>query len=355
MTKLTIDIPDDLARKAREYGLPLDSATFVSLLREAVRYEAGKRLLTDEEDANAANNKPAHENHGKARKQRILNNKMKLAIPQRSSIIFGFDSAWVGKTLGAICAIAYDKRGKPTFHEPCPVSFADAFKFINDKRKGHDYSLVAIDQPTVVQNETGSRPVDKVAASVISYIGGGVQPANRGKQDMFGNNAPIWGFLKKLESRQQPMKARTANSGHYLIEVFPALALPALDSDFAKRKGAPKYNPANKRMFRIDDWREVAQVVAATARQLGIVDLASWADGMDTLNKPGKTEQDLLDATIAVLVGLLWRGSPTGHVAMLGDTKNGYMITPISSETQERLETSAQDRDVPFRLPPVEK
>ena len=356
MTKLTIDIPDGLARKAREYGLPLDSGTFELLLREAVRYAAGKKLLADEEGIQAADTKPAH---GKARKQRRLNSKMKLAIPQRSSIIFGFDSAWVDKTPGAICAIAFDKRGKPTFHEPIPVSFAKALKYIKDKRKGHDYSLVAIDQPTLVPNESGSRPVDKVAASLISFIGGGVQPANRGKQGMFGNNAPIWGFLKNLESKQQPMqqplKARAAKSGHFLIEVFPALALPALHSDFAKRLAAPKYNPENKHKFRIEDWQEVAQVVAATARQLGIADLASWVDGMGTLNKPGKVEQDFLDASIGALVGLLWRGGPTGQVAMLGDTKNGYMITPISTETQERLETFAQDRKVPFHLPPVEK
>ena len=279
----------------------------------------------------------------------------KLTIPQSSAIIFGFDSAWVDKSPGAICAVAFDGRGNPTFHEPHPVLFADALEFIKEKRKGHDFSLVAIDQPTVVPNETGSRPVDKVAGSLMSFIGGGVQPANRGKKGMFGDNSPIWGFLSVLNSKQEPIEARTATSGHFLMEVYPALALPALHSDFAQRLAAPKYNPANKRKFRLGDWQDVAQVVAGTARQLGIVDLASWADGMVTLNKPGKVEQDFLDASIGVLVGLLWRGGPAGQVAMLGDTENGYMITPISGETQERLEAAAQKRDVPFRMPPTKK
>jgi hypothetical protein len=54
------------------------------------------------------------------------------------------------------------------------------------------FALVAVDQPTLVPNETGCRPVDRVAASVVGYIGGGVQPANRSKKLRFGETAPFW-------------------------------------------------------------------------------------------------------------------------------------------------------------------
>ena len=282
-------------------------------------------------------------------------NDVELAIPQSNAVIIGFDSAWVDKSPGAICAIAFDAQSNLTFHEPCLVSFSEALEFIKDKRQGHDFSLVAIDQPIVVPNETGSRPVDRVAASQISFVGGGVQPANRGKKGMFCDNSPIWSFLSGLNSRQKPMDARTATNGHFLVEVFPALALSALHSDFAKRNAAPKYNPANKRKFRLADWRVVARIVAGTARQLGIVDLASWADGMGSLDKPGKADQDCLDASICALVGLLWRGGSASHSAMLGDVDTGYMITPVSDETKGRLESAAHERDVPFRMPQSKK
>jgi hypothetical protein len=52
--------------------------------------------------------------------------------------------------------------------------------------------------------------VEKVAASLISWMGGGVQPANRGKLAMFGPKAPIWDFLEKLAATENPEDARTA-------------------------------------------------------------------------------------------------------------------------------------------------
>ena len=91
---------------------------------------------------------------------------MRLVTPQNSTIIFGFDSAWTDspKAPGAICAIAFDDSGQVEFHEPRLVSFAAALTFIEALRKDFAVSLVALDQPTIVPNGSGSRPIDKVAA-----------------------------------------------------------------------------------------------------------------------------------------------------------------------------------------------
>jgi len=112
----------------------------------------------------------------------------------RSSVIFGFDSAWTDqpKAPGAICAVGWDSLGCPSFHPPRLASFAQAQGFIAEARKGHDLVLVALDQLTLVPNATGMRPVDRLAGSLVSYIGGGVKPANRGKTGMFCHSAPIW-------------------------------------------------------------------------------------------------------------------------------------------------------------------
>lgn len=86
--------------------------------------------------------------------------------------------------------------------------------------------------------------MDRLAASVVSHVGGGVQPANRGKTGMFCDLAPVWVFLADLDAVEDPFQARTAVEGLFLIEIFPALALPSLDQCFAGRLAAPKYNPA---------------------------------------------------------------------------------------------------------------
>lgn len=264
--------------------------------------------------------------------------------PQRSTIIFGFDSAWTDSpgTPGAICAISFDAWGKARFDEPRLVSFAGALAYICTLRAGFDVSLVALDQPTIVPNAAGSRPVDKVAASLVSFIGGGVQPANRSKIGMFSDDAPIWHFLSALDAIEDAVLARSASAGHFLIEVFPALALPAFENDFARRLGAPKYNPQNRRKFRLEDWRAVIRAVQVTADRFGIGDLANWAGGMGALDKPRKADQDRLDAAICALIGLAWRAGPDADSVMLGNLRSGYIVTPVSAATRPRLEQASR-------------
>jgi len=275
---------------------------------------------------------------------------MQIITPQSSTIIFGFDSAWTDspKAPGAICAIAFDENGNADFKMPCLVSFAQAIDFIEAKRHSYAFSLVALDQPTVVPNMTGIRPVERVAASLVSFVGGGVQPANRGKRGMFCDDSPIWQFLSALGATEAPEESRSAITGHYLVEVFPALALPGLHPPFAKRLGAPKYNPKNRRKFRIEDWQEVTRIVAALANELGIAGLATWADTMTSLSTPKKAHQDMLDASICALVGLIWRGGPREASVMIGDIDKGYMVTPTSDAARQKLEAAALARDVPF-------
>jgi len=272
---------------------------------------------------------------------------VKLEIPQSNTIIFGFDSAWTDRpdAPGAICAIAFDGGGKSRFYPPELVSFDQAHQLISQRQQGYRFTLVAIDQPTIVPNLSGGRPVEKVAASLVSFVGGGVQPANRGKVGMFDDEAPIWRFQQSLQAREAPNEARVSSAGLYQIEVFPALALPSLNPDFAKRYGAPKYNPPNKR-FRIEHWQQVCSVVEDNALLLGVPSLASWARDAREIEKPKKPNQDKLDSTLCALIGLMWRAAPQDRVAMLGDLSTGYMITPVSDATRERLRIAAHKKGI---------
>ncbi len=275
---------------------------------------------------------------------------MKIAAPQTDTIIIGFDSAWTDspKAPGAICAVAFDGGGMSRFIAPRPASFAAALDFIEAQRQGHGLCLVALDQPTIVPNANGIRPAERVAAAMISFIGGGVQPANRSKRGMFCDAAPIWRFRRALGAVEHPEASRAAPAGLFLIEVFPALALAGLHAPFAGRLRGPKYNPANRKKFRMADWQAVAQVVAGTAHDLGVPALAEWASELSLRNTPRKADQDLLDAAICALVGLIWRGCERRMSAMIGDLETGYIIAPVSEQTRSRLRSAAEARGVAF-------
>jgi predicted RNase H-like nuclease len=272
--------------------------------------------------------------------------------PKGSTCIIGFDSAWTdnSKAPGAVCAIVIAGDGGVSFKPPCHVSFDQAFAFIDAERRTCDTCLVALDQPTIVPNETGSRPVDKVAASLISFIGGGVQPANRSKEDMFGDDAPVWRFLKRLGAKEAPEFSRTAEGGLFIIEVFPALALPAFETRFSGRMKAAKYNPANRKKFRPDDWLAVINTVAHYARAVPIAGIQDWTEKIkrETNDRPPrKADQDRLDAVLCALIGYHWRAKPRRDSIMIGDLKSGYMIAPADANTKGRLAAAAAKRGVP--------
>jgi predicted RNase H-like nuclease len=272
--------------------------------------------------------------------------------PTGTTCIIGFDSAWTDniKAPGAVCALVIAKDGAVSFKPPRLASFDQAFEFIEAERRACETCLVALDQPTIVPNAIGSRPVDQVAASLISFIGGGVQPANRSKKDMFDCGAPIWRFLKRLGAEEKPELSRTAESGLFIIEVFPALALPAFNIKFNGRMKAPKYNPANRRKFRLSDWLDVIETVARYAHAFRVEAIEIWAREVKretTDRPPRKADQDRLDAVLCVLVGYHWRTRPRRDSIMIGDLTSGYMIAPTVADTRARLEAAAAKRGVP--------
>lgn len=266
-----------------------------------------------------------------------------------SEAFVGFDSAWGGKN-GGIAWASFRGSRLQDFGEPKPADFDEAACIIETLQDDHDYVLTALDQPTLVPNETGSRPVESVARSLLSTLKGGVQPAYRGneKEALLGAYAPIWSFLERLKARENPPAARTMTHGLHLIEVFPALALPALEPSFMEHKCKACYNPKNRKKFSMDDWKLVASAVGRHANTLGITPLSQWAGEHAALAKPVKRDQDCLDAAICLIIALQWRRAPRDRLAVIGDGSAGYMVTTVSPDTREILERAAKRKNVPI-------
>lgn len=262
--------------------------------------------------------------------------------------IIGFDSAWTDqvKAPGAVSIIRVVEGRTTEFVPPRLASFAQALTIIEAERRQFDRCFIALDQPTIVPNATGSRPVDKVAASLISWVGGGVQPANRSKKGMFDDDAPVWAFKQALGATEDPEGARDADSGVFIAEVFPALALPSLATEFCGRLMAPRYNPGRRKTFRIEHWNAVLNCVSAVGAGLKIPDLAAWCEKHRLNMPPSKADQDLLDGVLCALIGYMWLFEPRSHSLMIGDLDTGYMLTPAAGEAKLRLQAAAATRGV---------
>jgi len=269
--------------------------------------------------------------------------------------VIGFDSAWTDREerKGAICSIDMGADGSKTFTKPKLSSFGDAVGFIKDKSARCRICFVAIDQPTIVPNHSGMRPVERVAAALIGYIGGGVQPANRSKIRMFDDSAPIWRFLDQLKTQlnaiESPLHSRNCQTGLHIVEVFPALALPAFDDAFYGQKKAPKYNPKNKKKFKLGDWNAVVDAADRYGNLHDIEGLEAWFAKTRDSENPTKSDQDQLDAILCALICYHWRYGPAEESLMIGDLKMGYMISRVSEQTRRHLEEAAAEHGVPAR------
>jgi len=262
----------------------------------------------------------------------------------------GFDSAWMGnsKVPGAICAVT-TRNGSPIrWHQPQLVGFDQALAFIAAVTIGSRYSLVAIDQPTIVPNLASSRPVERLAGSLVSWNGGGTQSSNRGRLGMFCDASPIWRFLSALHATEDPEASRVAENGLYLVETYPAAALPTIAASSFGRLLALKYNPKPRSKFIPDDWVVVANSTQARAQSLGCAHVAAWCAAAAEIPRPVKGDQDMLDAVICLLVALGWRMRPRDENVMLGDLRTGYMVVPASVEVRRYLTSAARLKGVPI-------
>jgi predicted RNase H-like nuclease len=253
-------------------------------------------------------------------------------------LVVGFDSAWtIGKS-GALAAVCIENRIVRSLGPPQLADFSVAYQQIRDwQQDGHIAdTLIFIDQPTIVPNLHGQRPVEHIVCSAISRRKGGVQPANRSRVEMFGDPAPIWPFLSKLGGAS-PIEALAGRSGTF--ETYPALILAALGiesvaSGAEARRRLPKYNPQNRTQFRLDDWRLVCERIAHELAQLGAGTTADWVASATRHARPMKPMQDQLDAAICLLAAL--RHALQLPSLRVGDA-SGFIVVPHSSALEQEL------------------
>lgn len=263
-------------------------------------------------------------------------------------IFSGFDSAWSSKNKGAITSII-ELKDALIWHEPVIVSFSEALSHLQRLESPDCYHLLAIDQPIIVKNENGNRPVEKAISSLVGSFGGGVQPANRKREDLFGDSAPIWNFLHNFHANMSPSSSIRNNTGRFVIEVFPALGnLGLFPNYYTIDRRMPKYNPERK-TFIIQDWQNLCSAVSESMSLIGLDEASEFCDKMAHLSKPSKTDQDKLDSVICALHAIHWHRHGFDRNIMVGDEESGYMIVPCHDNMAQRMGLDARLKGVPSK------
>jgi len=154
---------------------------------------------------------------------------------------------------------------------------------------------------------------------------------------MFGRDAPVWAFLNRFGGAANPLALPP--SGTAVIETYPVLTLIALgwiQSDSRATGRLPKYNPARKKTYSLEDWRFVCSRASEEIAKRGLPVIAGWIDGARNLDRPGKIDQDKLDACLCLIAAL--HLAERRNCLMIGDTQSGYIVVPNNQSLQREVE-----------------
>jgi predicted RNase H-like nuclease len=261
-----------------------------------------------------------------------------------STLLVGFDSAWTATNSGAIAGLVHRDNG--TFLElgsPQSVDYPQAEAIILKWQTEiiPAVTVIMLDQPTIVNNAEGQRPVENIVGSPVGLRYGGVQPANASKEKMFGASAPVWPFLRRFGGPADPVKPAGST---WVFETYPVLAMIALEwtlPDVRATGHLPKYNPERRKTFTAADWQHVCGLALAAFNERGLTQTAAWIANIALNSSLRKSEQDGLDACICLIVAIYF--SEGKDCLMVGDMQTGYMIVPCNNGLCTELENRCHD------------
>lgn len=262
-----------------------------------------------------------------------------MAATTMRRLLIGFDSAWTAQRSGGLVAAVHETDG--TFKSLGPPQLADFLEATEriaawQAEVAPETTIVMLDQPTIVTNATGQRPVENLVAGPVSRRFGGVQPSNTSRLAMFGEHAPLWSFLHRFGGAADPLRPLV---GTRVIETYPVLAMIALGWTRPGTRATgrlPKYNPERRSTFSLDDWQFVCRRVEEQCHHRGLADLQDWLGKAARLSRPQKADQDGLDACVCLLTAM--HASEGRECLIVGDTTSGYMLCPAGDELQRELE-----------------
>jgi predicted RNase H-like nuclease len=246
------------------------------------------------------------------------------------AIFTGFDSAWSAVNSGAICDLLLEGGALQLAAEPVIASWDWALARAREDTKV-DLHVWAVDQPIVVSNEEGSRPVERcLASALMADFGCGARPANLG-MPFWAEGAPVWNFIRALQERgyqHNPMAIPGAGSGRFYFECYPHPAILGL-FDLG---GILKYKVDHRNL---SDWQILIRLLRSLASaDLPIRNICSFVQEDLPQNK---RNEDKLDSIISAYVAAYWWRYGIERSTSIGDLSTGYMVTPHSGRTLAAL------------------
>ena len=237
----------------------------------------------------------------------------------------GVDFGWSSGASG-LCCLAWRDRQLEILALTTVLEIENILNWIEQKIFPEESGMIAVDAPTIINNQTGMRLPDKLTHKHFGRYHAGCYPANLSLAF-----APrTTGFSRSLQQRNFP-HAPTINPqqlGRYQIEVFPhpaTINLFGLTKILKYKKG----RIANRRQ-ELDKLRGcIINILPQLEPALSLANLNQIPIITEQLTgRELKAIEDRLDSLLCAYVAAYWWYWGTAKNIVLGNIDTGFIVIP---------------------------
>jgi predicted RNase H-like nuclease len=243
----------------------------------------------------------------------------------------GIDLGWKSQPSG-LCCLEWIDGQLQLLDLDRQEAIADILTWIDRTVKPNEPAIIAVDAPTLIPNDTGSRLPDKLTHKYFGKYHAGCYPAN--KNLPFADRTVNFGL--ELESRGyihaptiEPQKL-----SRYQIEVFPHPAIVNL-FNLERILKYKKGRLSDRRLELIKLQNYLLHILPSFSPALRLCGSLRQAAGasmfplqIPTTGAALKATEDKLDSLICAYVGAYWWYWGEQRNLVLGDRTTGYIVIP---------------------------
>ena len=238
-------------------------------------------------------------------------------------ILLGIDLGWQSGKSG-LCCLKWEEKQLKILDLDCQLEIEDILNWIDTWTPLSTPAMIAVDAPTIIPNQTGTRLPDKLTHKYFGRYHAGCYPANLNRPFAqrtvkFGISLEAKGFIHAPTIQPQQL-------GRFQIEVYPH---PAIVNLFQLEK-ILKYKKgrlADRKLELLKLHHYIINILPTLEPALVISD-----NFLDTENINStialKTIEDKLDSLICAYIGAYWWYWGQTQNMVLGDYTTGYIVVP---------------------------
>lgn len=242
----------------------------------------------------------------------------------------GIDLGWSSGASG-LCCLKWENNQLQILDLSCLLKVEEILAWLDDWVEPLEPALIAVDAPTIINNQTGTRLADKLTHKYFGRYHAGCYPANLNrpfaqKTVEFGISLEQKGFIHAPQITPQQL-------GRYQIEVFPhpaTINLFGLTKILKYKKG----KLAQRQIELIKLHHYLTTILPTLTPQLNLKLNKSNSFVIPFPSEPITTKQfkeieDRLDSLLCAYIAAHWWYWGEERNLVLGNLETGYIIIPL--------------------------